>query len=57
MRPGDIIAEVDQKAVAAPDDVRERVKSAQDNGYRLVTLLINRQGDFQWVAVKIGKEE
>lgn len=55
LRPGDIIAEVDQKAVSTPADVRDRVKSAQDNGYRLVTLLINRQGDFQWVAVKIGK--
>jgi serine protease Do len=55
LRPGDIIAEVDQKAVANPADVRDRVKSAQDNGYRLVTLLINRQGDFQWVAVRIGK--
>jgi serine protease Do len=56
LRPGDIIAEVDQKSVTSPADVRDRVKSAQDNGYRLVTLLINRQGDFQWVAVKIGKE-
>ncbi|MBI2254351.1 MAG: DegQ family serine endoprotease [Proteobacteria bacterium] len=56
LRPGDIIAEVDQKAVASPGDVRDRVKSAQENGYRLVTLLINRQGDFQWVAVKISKK-
>ncbi len=55
LRAGDIIAEVDQKAVRSPADVRERVKSAQENGYRLVTLLINRQGDFQWVAVKIAK--
>jgi serine protease Do len=31
------------------------VKAAQDNGYRVVTLLVNRKGDFQWVAVKIGK--
>ncbi len=56
LRPGDVIAEVDQKAVAVPGDVRDRVKSAQENGYRLVTLLINREGDFQWVAVKIGKK-
>lgn len=56
LRPGDVIAEVDQKTVATPSDVRDRVKSAQENGYRLVTLLINRQGDFQWVAVKIGKK-
>jgi serine protease Do len=56
LQPGDVIAEVDQKAVATPGDVRDRVKSAQENGYRLVTLLINRGGDFQWVAVKIGNK-
>jgi serine protease Do len=55
LRPGDVIVEVDQKAVKSPGDVRDRVKSAQDNGYRVVTLLVNRKGDFQWVAVKIGK--
>jgi serine protease Do len=55
LRPGDLIVEVDQKAVKSPGDVRDRVKSAQDNGYRVVTLLVNRKGDFQWVAVKIGK--
>jgi serine protease Do len=56
LQPGDVIAEVDQKAVATSGDVRDRVKSAQENGYRLVTLLINRGGDFQWVAVKIGNK-
>jgi len=55
LRAGDIIVEVDQKAVKSPGDVRDRVKAAQDNGYRVVTLLVNRKGDFQWVAVKIGK--
>ncbi|WP_374377298.1 DegQ family serine endoprotease [Dongia sp.] len=55
LRAGDVIAEVDQKAVSSPQDVHERVKSAQENGYRLVTLLINRQGDFQWIAVKIAQ--
>ena len=55
LRPGDVIVEVDQKAVKSPGEVRDRVKAAQDNGYRVVTLLVNRKGDFQWVAVKIGK--
>ncbi len=55
LQQGDVIVEVDQKAVKSPDDVRDRVKAAEDNGYRVVTLLINRKGDFQWVAVKIGK--
>ena len=53
MRPGDVIAEVDQKAVTSPEDVSQRVKAAQDNGYRVVTLLVNRGGDFQWIALKI----
>lgn len=55
LRPGDVIAEVDQKAVASAEDVGLRVKSAQDNGYRVVTLLVNRAGDFQWIALKIGQ--
>jgi serine protease Do len=55
LRAGDVIVEVDQKAVKAPSEVLDRVKAAQDNGYRVVTLLVNRKGDFQWVAVKIGK--
>jgi serine protease Do len=53
LRPGDVIAEVDQKAVTSPDDVSQRVKAAQDNGYRVVTLLVNRAGEFQWIALKI----
>ena len=55
LRVGDVIVEVDQKPVASPDDVAQRVKAAQDNGYRVVTLLVNRGGDFQWIAPKIGK--
>ncbi len=55
LRVGDVIVEVDQKPVNSPDDVAQRVKAAQDNGYRVVTLLVNRGGDFQWIAPKIGK--
>jgi serine protease Do len=55
LRPGDVIAEVDQKAVTSPEDVSQRVKAAQDNGYRVVTLLVNRDGEFQWIALKITK--
>jgi serine protease Do len=55
IQPGDVIVEVDQKAVSAPADVARRVKDAKDNGYRVVTLLIYRTGDYQWVAVRIDK--
>ena len=55
LRPGDVIVEVDQKPVASPEEVSQRIKAAQDNGYRVVTLLVNRGGEFQWIAPKIGK--
>jgi len=34
--------------------VAERVKKAKAEGYRVVTLLVFREGDFQWVAVRIN---
>ncbi|MDY0884280.1 DegQ family serine endoprotease [Dongia soli] len=55
LRPGDVIVEVDQKAVETPKEVAARIKTAQDNGYRVVTLLVDRQGESQWIAVKIKK--
>jgi serine protease Do len=53
LRPGDIIVEVDQEKVMTPGDVADRVEQAKDEGFRVVTLLVLRQGDFQWVAVRL----
>ena len=55
LRPGDVIVEVDQEEVASPSEVADRVEKAKREGYRVVTLLVFRQGDFQWVAVRIDK--
>jgi serine protease Do len=55
LQEGDVIIEVDQKAVKTPADVKKRVDDAKSNGYRVVTLLVYRGGDFQWVAVRIDK--
>jgi serine protease Do len=54
LHEGDLIVEVDQQAVATPGDVETRVKEAKDRGYRVVTLLLFRDGDYQWVALRIG---
>ncbi len=54
LRPGDVIVEVDQEEVTSPSEVVDRVEKARDEGYRVVTLLVLRQGDFQWVAVPIS---
>ncbi|HLB80707.1 MAG TPA: DegQ family serine endoprotease [Dongiaceae bacterium] len=55
LRPGDVIVEVDQQAVVKPRDVDEKVNEAKANGYRVVTLLVYREGDFQWVALRIDQ--
>ncbi len=55
LKAGDVIVEVDQEEVSSPAQVAERVKKAKDEGYRVVTLLVFRQGDFQWIAVRIDK--
>jgi serine protease Do len=53
LRPGDVIVEVDQEEVKSPSEVADRVEKAKDDGYRVVTLLVFREGDFQWVAVRL----
>ncbi len=55
LRPGDVIVEVDQEEVSSPSEVAERVEKAKTDGFRVVTLLVYRQGDFQWIAVRIDK--
>ena len=55
LHPGDVIVEVDQQAVATPADVDKRVGEAKERGYRVVTLLLFREGDYQWVALRIDR--
>ncbi len=54
---GDIIVEVDQEAVDSPGEVAERVGSAREGGRRVVTLLVSRQGEHRWVAVRIDGDK
>jgi serine protease Do len=55
LQPGDVIVEVDQEEVGTPAEVSARVARAKDEGYRVVTLLVYRQGEFQWVAVRLAE--
>src|SRR3546814_15759021 len=56
LKAGDVIVEVDQEEVATPAEVVEKVEKAKTEGYRVVTLLVFRQGDFQWIAVRRSEE-
>jgi serine protease Do len=54
LRPGDVIVEVGQEPVASPSDVADRVKKAKDSGMKALLLLVDRQGELQFLALNIG---
>lgn len=52
---GDVIIEVDQDPVSTPGEVAQRVTQSKNEGYRVVTLLVIRNGDPSWVAVRLSE--
>lgn len=54
VRPGDLIVEVNQKAVASADEVEEQVTKAREAGRKSVLLLIQNEAGMRFVAVNIG---
>lgn len=54
--PGDIIVEINQDAADTPQKALDLVKTAQKEGKTSVLLLLNREGDVRFVALKIGKD-
>lgn len=53
LRKGDVIVEVNQEKVSTPDAVAAKIKDAAKSGRRSVLLLINREGDLRFVALRI----
>ena len=53
IRVGDLIVEVGQEPVNSPAQVAARVKEAQDADRRSVLLLVNRDGERRFVAVRV----
>lgn len=53
VQPGDIIEQVNNKAVSQPKDVTAQVEQARKSGRKAVALLINRGGQEQFVAVPL----
>ena len=54
MRAGDVITEVAQESVKTPADVVKKVDAATKAGRKSVLLLVDRQGDLRFYALKIG---
>ncbi len=55
IRPGDIIVEVAQEEVGSPDEVVEKIGAVKDSKRKSVLLLLQRQGDLRFVAVRIDE--
>jgi serine protease Do len=55
MRPGDVIVEVAQEEVKTPSQISDRIADAKKAGRKSVLLLVDRQGDLRFVALKIDQ--
>ena len=55
MRAGDVIVEVAQEEVKSPSDVANKIAAAKKAGLKSVLLLVDRQGDLRFYALKLGK--
>ncbi|MDE2166497.1 MAG: DegQ family serine endoprotease [Alphaproteobacteria bacterium] len=54
MRAGDVITEVAQEEVKTPADVVRKIDAATKAGRKSVLLLVDRQGDLRFYALKLG---
>ena len=54
LRPGDVIVEVGQEEVNSPPEVTAKVNEAKDNDKKSVLLLIDRNGDLRFVALRFA---
>ena len=55
LQPGDVIVEVDQKAVTTPQEVADIVGKLQGQKKRSVLLFVERQGDPRFAALRLTK--
>ncbi len=53
VRVGDVIVEVGQEPVASPPEVMARVNQEESEDKSTILLLVNRQGDLHFVAIKV----
>jgi serine protease Do len=53
LRPGDVIVEVGQEEVNSPPEVAAKVNQARQDAKKSVLLLVDRQGDLRFVALRL----
>lgn len=55
IRPGDVIAEVNQQQVTSAEEIRTQIQSARDAGRKSVLLMVQNEAGSRFVAVRIGE--
>ncbi len=54
---GDVIVEIAQEKVETPKQAADAIEKAQKGGKTSVLLLLNREGDVRFVALKLSKDK
>jgi serine protease Do len=55
VRAGDVIVEVAQEEVKSPAQITAKIDEARKSGRKSVLLLVDRQGDLRFVALKVDQ--
>ena len=55
VRPGDMIMEAAQEEVSNPSEISNRIDEAKKSGRKSILLLVERQGDLRFVAVRLDQ--
>lgn len=56
LKPGDVILEINQNKVTTPSSANGFIDNARKSGRRSVLLLINREGDVRFVALRFAQQ-
>jgi serine protease Do len=54
LQPGDVVLEAAQDPVNTPQELLAKVKQAQSEGKKNVLLMVDRQGDLRFVALRLA---
>ena len=53
LRPGDVIVEISQEEVTSPAQVQAKVREAQTGGRKTILVMIERQGEQRFIALRV----
>jgi len=57
LTPGDVIVEIAQEKVETPKQAADAIDKAEKDGKTSVLLLVNREGDVRFLALKLKKDK